>query len=198
VFTLTACSSPGEEYITNAAVASTMVAPMSIETQVVVLCEHEGVWTEDTVSDLLDHVSIQTGIHFNLTGLSFFSEREFIKYCGLEQYVLISVLDFLRQQGVFVIVMTSERRNMSLGFTTVEYALRPLIMMRAGLNTTETVSILLHELGHQMNLRHSPTDSQSLTTDDYLLSQVGRDYFLNYVEELSLVNRVESQLLRKD
>jgi len=162
-----------------------MVAPLAVSTHVVVLCEHEGVWTEEVITDLLDHVSIQTGVHFNLTGLSFFSEKEFAKYCGLEQYVLISVLDFLRQQGVFVLVLTSEKRSMSKGFTTVEYQLRPLIMMRAGSSKQESVDILLHELGHQMGLKHSPTDSQSLTTDDYLSSQIGRDYFLTYVEELN-------------
>jgi hypothetical protein len=92
----------------------------------------------------------------------------------------------LRQRGVCTVVLSNPLTSDSVGFAAIDFTDAPYFVMRARAgeeDAVHTAAIFLHELGHQMRLRHEPQPVAGLpwTTDDYWRDAAGRTYLADYV-----------------
>ena len=108
--------------------------------------------------------------------------------------LLYRVLPKVRERGILTVVVSGEDTTDSAGVSTIGWELAPVVVMRSrdtvweAETARETAEILLHEIGHQMGLRHMPQPLIGLpwTTDSYWGAPEGLAYLATWADALAM------------
>lgn len=173
----------------EASTAGNLLAGPSVPVDVWVVRRSDGtgnpLWNELYIENLLWQASVQTNftVHFWLQNLTLYDDTATYT---LNQLPLLSFLRDLRIPRVITVVISNPETTDSAGSSFAEYTARPYFVMRSRLpdesGLIPTALIFLHELGHNMNLQHTPQVWLDLpfSTDDYWQRDDGRQYLRHY------------------
>lgn len=151
--------------------ALTVAAPLlAVHLTVVTRSDGSGnpLWTPAYAQRVLDAATALTkgAIIFEVASLVPLAEDGTY---ALNQAPLLALVRPLRRPGVLTVVLSRPDTTDSAGLSTIQRTIEPLIVMRAREDETtdpETVArILLHEVGHQMNLQHVALPSLGVPWD---------------------------------
>lgn len=167
--------------------SSLVSAAVSVDVWVVKRNDGTGneLWDAYYTQSMLQHASshVASTVDFRLRNFtSYYSTDDY----ELNQDPLHSRLKRLRHPHVITVVISSPATTDSAGVATIQYSNAPFLVMRSRVqdwsSLDSTSCIFLHELGHNMALRHEPQDGARIPfhADDYWQRLDGRQYLLQY------------------
>ena len=130
-------------------------------------------------------------VRFELVGYE--AQLDDTLYALPQLQLLYRVLLKLRERGILTMVVSGEETTDSAGVSTIGWELAPVVVMRARetdwgpWTARATAEILLHEMGHQMGLRHTaqPLIGLPWTTDSYWGAPEGLVYLATWAAALA-------------
>ena len=171
--------------------------PPVVDVRVLVVHRADGtgntLWTPLFVGELLRAAQRAVGGQARFELLGYEMQLDDTLYALPQLQLLYRALPTLQARGLLTVVISGAETQDSAGVSAIGYDPAPLVVMRSrdtvwGAETArETAEILLHEIGHQMGLRHTaqPLIGLPWTTDSYWGTPEGRAYLATWAAALA-------------